>query len=89
MTWFVDLIGIVRGATEVGAVAPMVTVLAFDKQLTILDVVVIGTTPCIVEGVVARAVGPGVVKVIVAMVNLVIRHIGKGRYVVDDMGGNT
>jgi hypothetical protein len=85
---FVDLTGIVWGAAEVGAVAPTIAVLTFEEWLAIFYIVVVAIAPGAVEGVVAETVGPGVVKVVAGMVDLVVGHVGKGRRAIDDAGGN-
>jgi hypothetical protein len=59
------------------------------NRLAIFDIVVISTIPCTKEGVVAGAISPGVIKVVVGVVDLVIGHMSKGRCAVDDPGGNT
>jgi hypothetical protein len=86
--WLVDLTGVVRGAAEVGAVAPSVAVLTFEEWLAVFHVVVVAIAPGAVEGVVAGTVGPGVVKVVAGVVDLIVGHVGKGRHAVDDAGGD-
>jgi hypothetical protein len=84
----VDLTGVMRGAAEVGAVAPTVTVLTLGEWLAILDVVVAGVAPRAKEGVVTGAVGPRVVEVVAGVIDLVVGHVGRGRCAVNDTGGN-
>jgi hypothetical protein len=43
--WFVDLAGVVRGAAEVGAVAPTIAILAFEERFAVFHVVVVAVAP--------------------------------------------
>ena len=92
LTWdaarLVNLAGVMWGAAEVGAMAPMVAILTFEEWLAILYVVVAAVAPGAVEGVVAGTVSPGVVEVIAGMVDLVVGHVSKGWCAVDDAGGD-
>ena len=87
-TRFVDLTGVVRGAAEVGAVAPTVAILTLEEWLAVFHVVVVAVAPGAVEGVVAGTVGPGILEVVVGMVDLVVGHVGKGRHAENDAGGD-
>ena len=87
-TRFVDLTGVMRGAAEVGAVAPTVTILTFEEWFALLYVVLIAVAPGAMEGVVAGTVGPGVVEVIAGVVDLVVGHVGEGWRAVDDARGD-
>jgi len=84
--WFVDLAGIVRGAAEVGAVAPPIAVLTLEEWLAIFDIVVVAAAPGAVEGVVTGTVGPWVIEVIAGVVDLIVGQVG--RRAVDDAGGD-
>jgi hypothetical protein len=86
--WFINLAGIMQGAIEVRAMAPTVAVLTLGKGLAVFDVVIVAVTPCIVESVIAGAIGLGVIEVVAGMVDLVVSHVGKGGHAVDDSGGN-
>jgi len=86
--WFVNLAGIVRGAAEVGAVAPTIAVLTFEEWFAIFYVVVVAVAPGAVEGVVTGAVGPRVVEVVAGVVDLVVGHVGERWRAVDDAGGD-
>jgi hypothetical protein len=87
--WFVDLASVVGGAAKVGTVAPSIAILTLEEWLAVFHIVVVAVTPSTVEDVVAGTVGPGVVEVVVGMVDLVVGHVGKGRCAVNDSGGNT
>ena len=86
--WFVDLAGIVRGAAEVGAVAPPIAVLTLEEWLAVFHIVVVAIAPGAVEGVVTGAVGPRVVEVVAGVVDLVVGHMGERWRAVDDAGGD-
>jgi hypothetical protein len=77
-----------RGATEVGAMAPMVAVLTLGEGLAVFDIVIVAVTPCAVESVMAGAIGPEVIEVVVGIVDLVVSHVDKGGHAVDDSRGN-
>ena len=84
----INLAGVVQGAAEVRAMAPMVAVLTFGERLAIFNIMVISTIPYAKEGVVVGAIGLEVIKVVVGVVDLVIGHMSKRRCAVDDPGGN-
>ena len=85
---FVDLAGVMRGAAEVRAVAPTIAVLALKEWPAVFHIMVVTVTPGAVEGVMAGAVSPGVIKVIAGVVDLIVGHVGKGWHAVDDTGGD-
>ena len=84
----VDRAGVVRSPTEVRAVAPAATILTLGEWLAVFDVVVVGTAPRAEEGVVAGAVGPGVVEEVAGVMDLIVGQVlGRG-HAVDDAGGD-
>ena len=76
------------GPAEVGAVAPAAAILTLGEWLAILDIVVIGVTPCAEEGVVTGVISPGVVKEVVGMMDLIVSQVLDRGRAVDDMGGD-
>jgi hypothetical protein len=86
--WLVDLAGVMWGSAEVGAMAPPVAVLTLEERLAVFHIVVVAVAPGAVEGVVVGMVGPGVVKVVAGVVDLIVGHVGKGRCAIDDTGGD-
>ena len=85
--WLVDRAGVVRGAAEVGTIAPAAAVLTLGEGLAVFDVVVVGATPRAEKGVVAGAVGPGVVEEVAGMVDLIVSQVLDRGCAVDDAGG--
>ena len=86
--WLADRAGVMWGAAEIRAMAPVATILTLGEWLAILDVVVVGTAPRAKEGVVVGAVGPGVVEEVAGVMDLIVGQVlGRGR-AVDDAGGN-
>jgi hypothetical protein len=88
VAWLVDLAGVMWGVAKVRAVAPTIAVLTLGEWLAVFNVVVISVAPCAEEGVVAETIGPGVIEVVVGMIDPVISHVSEGRHAVDDIGGN-
>ena len=79
---------IVRGATEVGAMALAAAILTLCQGHAVLDIVIVSATPRTEEGVMVGVVGPGVVEEVTGVGNLVVGHLFKGRGAIDDAGGN-
>jgi len=86
--WLIDRAGIMRGPTEVGAVAPTAAILTLSEQLAVFYIVVVGTAPRAEEGVVTGMVSPGVVEEVSGMVDLVVGQVLDGGCTVDDAGGD-
>jgi hypothetical protein len=86
--WLVDRAGIMRGPTEVGAVAPAAAILTLSERLAVFYIVVVGAAPQAEEGVVAGTVGPGVIEEVAGVADLVVCQVLEGRRAVDDTRGN-
>ena len=84
----IDQAGVMWGATEIRTVAPAAAILTLGEWFAILDIVVVGTAPRTKEGVVAGTVGPGVVKEVAGVVDLIVREVFAGRHTVNDARGD-
>ena len=69
--------------------APLVIILTLCQGFAILDVVIVSSAPRAEEGVVTWVIGPGVIVVVVGMVDLVVGHLLEGQGAVDDAWGDT
>ena len=86
--WLVDRAGVMWGLTEVGAVAPAAAILTLSEQLAVFYIVVVGAAPRTKEGVVAGAIGPGVVEEVAGVMDLVVGQVFGRGCAVDDAGGD-
>ena len=82
----VDLASVMGGAAKVEAVAPTIAILTLGERLAVFDIVVGGVAPGTMKGVVAGAVGPGVVEVVAGVADLIVGQVG--RRAVDDARGD-
>ena len=77
-----------RSPTEVGTVAPMATILTLSEQFAVFHIVIISAAPRAEEGVVAGAVGPGVIEEVAGMMDLIVCEMFAGRRAVNDARGD-
>jgi hypothetical protein len=88
VAYFIDAACIVGGTAEVRTVAPVAAILAFCQRFAVFNIVIISATPETEKGVVAGAVSPGIIKVVMCVGNLIVSHLFKGQHTVDNVGGD-
>jgi len=88
VAWLINRAGVMRGSTEVGTMAPAAAVLTLGEGFAIFDIVVVGTAPRAKEGVVARAVGLGVIEEVAGVMDLIVSQVLGGGHAIDDAGGD-